>query len=173
MVAAYTAAGRLEGFANSFGDSGTAALNVFIGQNVGAGKKERIRQGFFCGLKLLLVLGFASSAALYFGAHAGVAFMLGSDELAGWLEGVEYMQIVALFYFLCFTGNALAGYFEGRGRLIIPVIGATGHITLRVILSYFFIEEYGLPAVALATGLGWFGVVLFWSWLARKDLARL
>ena len=173
MVAAYTAAGRLEGFANSFGDSGTAALNVFIGQNVGAGKKERIRQGFFCGLKLLLVLGFASSAALYFGAHAGVAFMLGSDELSGWLEGVEYMQIVALFYFLCFTGNALAGYFEGRGRLIIPVIGATGHITLRVILSYFFIEEYGLPAVALATGLGWLGVVIFWSWLARKDLAKL
>ena len=173
MVAAYTAAGRLEGFANSFGDSGTAALNVFIGQNVGAGKKERIRQGFFCGLRLLLALGFASSAALYFGAGAGVAFMLGSAELPGWLEGVEYMQLVALFYFLCFTGNALAGYFEGRGRLIIPVIGATGHITLRVILSYFFIDEYGLSAVALATGIGWLGVVLFWSWLASKDLKRL
>lgn len=75
----------MEGFANSFGDSGTAALNVFIGQNVGAGKTERIRKGFFCGLNLSLVLGVASSAALYFGAHAGVAFMLGSSELPGWL----------------------------------------------------------------------------------------
>lgn len=173
MVAAYTAAGRLEGFANSFGDSGTAALNVFIGQNVGAGNKQRVREGFFTGVKLLVSLGVISSAALYFGAHAGVAFMLGSSELPGWVQGVEYMQIVAVFYFLCFSGNALAGYFEGRGRLMIPVIGATGHITLRVILSYLFVGEYGLGAVAYATGFGWFCVVLFWGCLAWKDLQKI
>lgn len=173
MVAAYTAAGRLEGFANSFGDSGTAALNVFIGQNVGAGNKQRVREGFFTGVKLLVSLGVISSAALYFGAHAGVAFMLGSSELPGWAQGVEYMQIVAVFYFLCFSGNALAGYFEGRGRLMIPVIGATGHITLRVILSYLFVGEYGLGAVAYATGFGWFCVVLFWGCLAWKDLQKI
>lgn len=173
MVAAYTAVGRLEGFANSFGDSGTAALNVFIGQNVGAGNKQRVREGFFTGVKLLVSLGVISSAALYFGAHAGVAFMLGSSELPGWAQGVEYMQIVAVFYFLCFSGNALAGYFEGRGRLMIPVIGATGHITLRVILSYLFVGEYGLGAVAYATGFGWFCVVLFWGCLAWTDLQKI
>lgn len=173
MVAAYTAAGRLEGFANSFGDSGTAALNIFIGQNVGAGKKKRVREGFFAGLKLLLSLGVIFSLALYFGAGSGVAFMLGSSTAGGWAQGVSYMQIVALFYFLCFTGNVLAGYFEGRGRLLIPVIGATGHISLRVILSYLTIKDYGLEAVAYATGLGWLCVVCFWSWLAYKDLRRL
>lgn len=173
MVAAYTAAGRLEGFANSFGDSGTAALNVFIGQNVGAGNKVRVRQGFFTGLRLLVTLGVISSLLLYVGAEAGVAFMLGSKEVPGWVQGVEYMQIVAVFYFLCFTGNALAGYFEGRGRLLIPVIGATGHITLRVILSYLFIGDYGLSTVAYATGFGWLCVVCFWSYLARKDLQQL
>ena len=172
MVAAYTAAGRLEGFANSFGDSGTAALNIFIGQNVGAGNKKRVRQGFFIGLKLLLTLGVISSLALYFGAESGVAFMLGGSSLPGWLQGTEYMQIVALFYFLCFTGNALAGYFEGRGLLMIPVIGATGHISLRVILSYLTINDYGLEAVAYATGAGWLCVVCFWSWLAYRDLRR-
>lgn len=172
MVAAYTAAGRLEGFANSFGDSGTAALNVFIGQNVGGGKRERVRRGFFTGLRLLLTLGFISSAALYFGAPSGVAFMLGGSTIAGYEQGVHYMQIVALFYFLCFTGNALAGFFEGKGRLMIPVIGATGHITLRVILSYLFVDDYGLGAVAYATGIGWFCVVCFWSWLAYHELQR-
>lgn len=34
-IAAYTAAGRLEGFANSFGDSGGAAICMFLAQNSG------------------------------------------------------------------------------------------------------------------------------------------
>ena len=98
--------------------------------------------------------------------------MLGGSSLPGWLQGTQYMQIVAMFYFLCFTGNALAGYFEGRGLLMIPVIGATGHISLRVILSYLTINDYGLEAVAYATGVGWLCVVCFWSWLAYRDLCK-
>lgn len=170
MVAAYTAAGRLEGFVNSFGDSGTAALNIFIAQNVGARRAERVKRGFFCGLRLLLSLGAASSLLLYAGAPAGIAFMLGTSGGESWLQGVAYMQAVACFYFLCFAGNALAGYFEGCGQLMIPTVGATGHITLRVLLSYLFIGEFGLVSVAYATGAGWLCVVCFWSWAARKSL---
>lgn len=33
---------------------------------------------------------------------AGVGFMLGGSSAGGWAQGVSYMQIVALFYFLCF-----------------------------------------------------------------------
>ena len=170
MVAAYTAAGRLEGFVNSFGDSGTAALNIFIAQNIGALRPDRVRRGFFTGLKLLVLFGAASSLLLYAGAPAGIAFMLGTGVGESWLQGVEYMQTVALFYFLCFTGNALAGYFEGYGRLALPTIGATGHIALRALLAYLFIGEYGLISVAYATGVGWLCVVCFWSWAARKSL---
>lgn len=170
MVAAYTAAGRLEGFVNSFGDSGTAALNIFIAQNIGALRLDRVRRGFFTGLKLLVLFGAASSLLLFAGAPAGIAFMLGTGVGEGWLHGVEYMQTVALFYFLCFTGNALAGYFEGCGRLALPTIGATGHIALRALLAYLFIGEYGLISVAYATGVGWLCVVCFWSWAARKSM---
>ena len=56
----------------------------------------------------------------------------------------------------------LVAIFQGRGRILIPVIGATGHITLRVVLSYILAPGYGLPAVAAATGTGWAMVVAFW-----------
>lgn len=170
MVAAYTAAGRLEGFINSFGDSGTAALNIFIAQNIGASRPDRVKRGFFVGLKLLVLFGAASSLLLYVGAPAGIAFMLGTGSGESWLQGVEYMQVVALFYFLCFTGNALTGYFEGCGQLVIPTVGATGHIALRALLAYLFIDEYGLISVAYATGAGWLCVVCFWFWKARQSL---
>ena len=46
-----------------------------------------------------------------------------------------------------------------------------GHITLRVILSWLLVDRMGLPAVALATGIGWLLVNLFWA--AIKGAGRL
>ncbi len=46
-IVAFTAATRVEGFANSFGDSGAAAVAVFVGQNTGAGEESRVREGFW------------------------------------------------------------------------------------------------------------------------------
>ena len=46
MISAYTATTRIEGFANSLGDSGSAATSVLVAQNRGAGKKERVKESF-------------------------------------------------------------------------------------------------------------------------------
>ena len=101
MISAYTAVTRIEGFANSFGDSGSAATSV----------------------------------------------------------------LVALFYTLCFTGNTFAGYFNGIGKVSVPFLGATSHIALRVVLSWLLVGKMGLPAVALAAGLGWVLVNALWTFV--------
>ena len=78
------------------------------------------------------------------------------------------MQTISLFYIFCFTGNAFVGYFDGYGKVHIPVIGATGHILLRVLLSFAFIKSFGLNTVAIVTGIGWILVNAFWFILYRK-----
>lgn len=170
MIAAYTAATRLEGFANSFGDSGNAALSVFIAQNAGSHNQKRVRQGFASGCFLLTALGIASSLIMYLTSHSAVAFMLGAAGGAACQQGSSYMRLIALFYPLCFIGNAFVGYFEGMGRMGIPVLGATCHISLRVLLSWLLIGKLGLNAVAAATGLGWLFVVLLWGGIWLKSL---
>ncbi len=171
-ISAYTAATRIEGFANSFGDSGASAMSVFIGQNTGAGDADRVRKGFLTGQKLLLAFGAFMTAVMLLGAEPCLRLVLppdGSDSLG---PALGYFRLVACFYIFNFLGSGLAGYFQGRGRVNLPVIGATGHITLRVILSALLAPRMGLPAVALATGLGWVGVVTFWSVLAKEDLTK-
>ena len=49
-IAAYTAATRIEGFANSFGDSGGNAVSVMVSQNLGAGNHDRVKKSLFWGL---------------------------------------------------------------------------------------------------------------------------
>ena len=150
-------------FCNSFGDSGSAATSILVAQNRGAEKNTRVQQSFRSSLILMLCMGVAMSIVMYVSASASVGFMLGTHSGEAFENAREYMKIIALFYTLCFTGNTFAGYFNGSGRVSVPFIGATLHISLRVILSYLLVERMGLPAVALATGIGWILVNVLWA----------
>lgn len=163
MIAAYTAATRIEGYANSFGDSGAAATSVIIAQNHGAGKKDRVRKGFWDSFILLLSLGIICSIILYLVSPNAVTMILGHAYGSSYQNAVSYLRIIAFFYTFCFIGNTFAGYLDGIEKVSIPFIGAAGHIALRVVLSWIFIQDYQLPAVAFATGIGWVSVNVFWS----------
>lgn len=167
-IAAYTATMRIEGFANSFGDSGAQAMSVIISQNYGAGNKKRVSDALRQGLFLHIVLGIALSLILFVTAKAGMIVFLEQSEVAALEYGVSYLHIISVFYVLCFIGNAFVGYFRGIGKVLIPVAGTTLHIGLRVILSYLLVGRLGLSAVALATGLGWVLVVVFHSFSYQR-----
>lgn len=172
-IVAFTAATRIEGFANSFGDSGAAAVAVFTGQNTGAGEDGRVREGFLKGQRLLFAFGIFMSLVMILGAEPCLRLVLPAGGTAALAPAMGYLRLVACFYLFNFLGSGQAGYFRGRGLVHLPVIGATGHISLRVLLSFLLVPVMGLPAVALATGLGWVGVVTFWSILVRRDRDRL
>lgn len=171
-IIAFTAATRIEGFANSFGDSGAASVAVFTGQNTGAGQDGRVRDGFLQGQKLLAAFGLFISLVMAAGAAPFLRLVLPRGNVSALAPAVGYLRLVACFYVFNFLGSGLAGCFQGRGRVHIPVIGATGHISLRVVLSALLAPVLGLPAVALATGLGWVCVVAFWSLLMARELPR-
>lgn len=173
MISACTATTRIEGFANSFGDSGSAATSVLVAQNRGAGKEERVKESFRSSLFLMLAMGLAMSLIMYVSASTSVGFMLGTRSGAAFENARDYLKLVALFYTLCFTGNPFAGYFNGIGKVCVPFLGATSHIALRVVLSWLLVGKMGLPAVALATGLGWVLVNALWTFVKwRMEKSR-
>lgn len=172
-IAAYTAATRIEGFANSFGDSGCTAVSIFIGQNTGAKDNKRVREGFRTGEILLAILGLTMSALMIIFAVPALKLVLPAESVSGMSHAVGYLRLVAVFYLFNFLGSGLSGYFHGRGRVNLPVAGTTSHITIRVIISYFLAQRMGLEAVALATGIGWMYVVSFWTVFRKGDFKRM
>lgn len=161
-IAAYTATMRIEGMTNSFGDSGSQAISVFISQNYGAGNSERVTKGLKEGLALLVLLGCTISGIMYVSSPAFLTVFLGHANPVSMEYGISYLHIIALFYVLCFIGNAFVGYFRGIGKVMIPFLGTTFHLTLRVILSWYLIAQFGLSAVAIATGAGWVLIVCYY-----------
>lgn len=162
IIAAYTAATRIEGFANSFGSSGSTATSILTAQNHGAGLEARVRATYKDSLLLLGAMGLASTAFMLISAPQTIGFMLGTHEGLAYTEAIRYFRTVALFYLFCFVGNTFTGHFNGEGRVSLPFIGALGHISFRVIGSYLMFGHLGLTAVALATGIGWLGACIYW-----------
>ncbi len=161
MIMAYTATTRIEGFANSFGDSGSAATSVLAAQNYGAQSEQRVKETRRCSFVILIIMGAVSSLIMYITAQQTAGFLLGDSTALP--SAVSYLQWISVFYLFCFTGNTFAGYFEGIGLVHIPFIGALSHITLRVILSHFWIPVFGLNGVAWASGIGWILVNMGWG----------
>ena len=168
VIAAYTATTRIEGFANSFGDSGSAALSIFVAQNEGAGKRERTQKGFRTGFCLMMGLVVTISVIMALLAAPCSTLLIGSGQEASVASAIGYLRLISVFYFLCFVGNVFVGYYRGRGMVQVPVIGTCLHITVRVILSYLLAGRMGLRAVALATGIGWMFVVAYHSSVYRR-----
>lgn len=48
------------------------------------------------------------------------------------------------------------------GKMRVSMCGSLGHIAMRIVLSWLLIARMGLSAVALATGIGWTAVNVFW-----------
>lgn len=163
VIGAYTAATRIEGFANSFGDSASAATSVIISQNHGSGKKERVRKTFRSSLSLTVSFGLLCSLLLFLSAPATIALMLGSTDGAAFTSGVTYLKIIALFYPLCFSGNSFTGFYNGIGKVFMTLTGAIGQISIRVVLSWLLFGDLQLSAVAFATGIGWIMANVFWG----------
>lgn len=167
-IAAYTATMRIEGIANSFGDSGSQSLSIFTSQNYGAGKRDRVQQGLKAGFFLLVLLGLTISVTMFFSSAACLSVFLEKGKGSAISYGTSYLEIISVFYILCFIGNVFVGYFRGIGRVMIPFIGTTSHLTLRVILTWLLISRLELSAVAIATGAGWILVVVYQLIMYRK-----
>lgn len=96
MISAYTATTRIEDFANSFGDSGSAATSVIVAQNRGAGKEERVKESFRSSLLLMLAMGLAMSLIMYSNASTAVSFMLGTRSGAAFDKFCEVSPLIEM-----------------------------------------------------------------------------
>lgn len=160
-ITAYSITNRIEGFINSFGDSGCTAVSIMVGQSIGAGNGKRVKEVLQCSLCWMSAFCmFLSIAMVLLTKPFVMFFMEDASEMILSLT-FSYMLVIAFFYIFCFIGNCFVGLYKGLGLVHIPVLGTILHISIRVFLTYAFIDQMQLSAVALASGIGWICVVLY------------
>lgn len=108
----------------------STAINAFIAQNYGAGKKERIRRGYRTAMVIMAVWGaFTSFLLLVFPEFFFRIFITEAEVIP---MGVEYLRIIGISeIFMCLEGAA-TGAFQGMGKTVPPSVTGVVLNTLRI-----------------------------------------
>ncbi|MBQ8781297.1 MAG: MATE family efflux transporter [Oscillospiraceae bacterium] len=143
VVAGNSAASNIEGFIYVAMNAFHQAVLSFTGQNIGAGKYERINRILVTGLACVFVTG----AAL-----GGIVLAAGPQLLGLYSESAEVIEagmvrlgFVLSTYFLCGMMDVMVGSIRGMGYSIMPMIvslvGACG-LRLLWIATIFQMEQF-------------------------------
>ena len=128
----------------------STAISAFIGQNYGAKKYDRIKEGYKKGMELVGGMGIFASLLLIFAAKPLFTIFTPEDPIAI-KEGIVYLQVLGLSQFFMSLEIGTAGAFNGLGITLPPsIVGITCNalrIPIAILLS-------GYTALGLA-GVWW------------------
>ena len=134
MTASFTVGQRIEMYLNLPCNAFQTTMATYTGQNVGAGKLERIRTGVRQTITISIIMTlFISGAVWLLSGHIIGLFGL-SSEAAGYC--IQHIHTVALINLILACYIPLFGVFQGTGHSIVPAFSVTIALTLRVIITY-------------------------------------
>tara|TARA_R110001583_G_scaffold33438_4_gene112941 strand:+ start:33764 stop:35098 length:1335 start_codon:yes stop_codon:yes gene_type:complete len=154
VIAAYTAAGRIDSLAMLPAMNFSQAVSAFVGQNLGANKIERVRQGFkatfimsniFCLAMTALIVIFGGDLMRMFTTDAQVIEI-----------GQNYLIIVSSFYLVFSSMFTIHGVLRGAGDTLIPMFITLFSLWIvRIPAAYLLSDKIGSDGIWWSIPMGW------------------
>ncbi|MBQ9119064.1 MAG: MATE family efflux transporter [Lachnospiraceae bacterium] len=119
-MAGYGSYIKIEGFAFLPVTCFAMALTTYIGQNLGAGKHARAKEGARFGIVTSLSLAELIGVLFYLFSPQLIALFNRDPEVVYY--GVQHARTVSLFYFLLAFSHVIAGICRGAGKAIVPMV---------------------------------------------------
>ena len=154
FMAGYNGANKLDTFVFMPIQSFATATTTYAGQNIGAGRMDRVRGGTKASLILATVVGMA--AALLLVAAGPLLLRLFSDKPAVIDAGMAYLYRVCPFYFLLAFQFILNGTMRGAGEMMTPMVSSIVSQWLARIPSAYILDHYfGRDSMFFCFAIGW------------------
>ena len=162
-LAANTAAGRIEGYMFIPVQSMNNGIATFTGQNVGAGRFDRVRTGRRHARYIMVPTALVISLILWVFAKPLISiFGVEGDALT---LGIQHLRFISPFFVIFALYMSSAGILTGSGDVLAAACVTLSVLGVRVVGTYVFSYGFrlGFPSLYYATPLGWiFGFVVVW-----------
>ena len=154
-IAAYSVAGRIDSLAGMPAMNFGAALSTFVGQNLGANKPGRVKQGFKATFMMSGALAlFTSLVVIIFRQQLMHLF---TDDTAVIAIGTEYLVIVSSFYIFFSTMFVIGGVMRGAGDTLIPMfITLFALWVIRIPAAVIMSRYFGVDGIWWSIPVAWF-----------------
>jgi Na+-driven multidrug efflux pump len=134
------------------------AVSVFIGQNIGAGRPDRVKETVKYGVIMTAALSVTISLILWkFGYPLFTVFGLGREAAE---TGFRYILICLPFYWIFGLQFVLNGYLSGAKHTALTSGASLAGLGVRIIFAYACSNGLGADALPLAEALSWLTAVV-------------
>lgn len=156
VIAGYSAAIKINTFATVCYSTLGNAISSFTSQNLGAGKKERVREGMKASIWMVVIISIPFIMAYYFWGSTFIKLFVDANEAPKVIEtGRIFLKIVSPFYIVVAIKIVFDGILRGAGAMWQFMSTTFLDLILRVILAFVLSGFMGSLGIWSSWPVGW------------------
>lgn len=179
FIAGFTATNKLYGVLEVAATSYGYSMVTYTGQNMGAGKADRIRKGTRAAVLISLVTSALIGAVMLLGGKAILScFISGTpEEFTQTLRvAYYYLSVMSVFLPILYLLHVLRSVIQGMGNTVLPMLSGIAEFAMRAITAVLLPMAFGEVGIFYAEIMAWIGadVILIFSYFSvTKKVEKL
>ena len=149
-------------------------MTTYVGQNTGAGRLDRVRQGVRAANIIVTVISAAILLITFIISRPIISWIASTDNKTIVDNGVMYCRVGVCFYFTLGPLFVLRCTLQGLGHKIAPLFSSILELTTKILSVLFLVPAIGYLGVALTEPISWILmtislVVLYLYYIPRDE----
>lgn len=155
VIAAFTAALRIEQIATMPMISFGVAISVFVAQNFGAKNINRVRYGVIKTSMINLILSLFMAFVMRHWGSDIVGIFIGAEKTSVIKIAHDYLWISTIFYFFLGQIFIFRNALQGMGKPLIPLTSSFAELIIRSFAAVYLAVQFGYYGIFYAGPIAW------------------
>jgi len=155
VVAGYTAGNKLDQIGIQFMNSIGTAASTYAGQNYGAKKLKRLREGLKASLFFNLIMTLILSLTIVLFGKYIVLLFVKSSETEVISVATRYLIVVCSFYVFCGISLIFQSYLRGINYVAVPTAASIVELVVKIFIAFGFSYFFGYNGIWWAWPIAW------------------
>lgn len=176
-MAGFSAAGKLQNILTTVFVAFGATVATYVGQNRGAGRIDRVREGVRCTQYMILAWSVIAMILMFFFGKYMTRIFVNSSETDVLAVSVEYFHTV--FWCYPFLGSIFLyrNTLQGMGYGLVPMMGGIFELAARTIIVLLVAGHASFRGVCLADPAAWIAALIplvpYYIYIMRKQKQKI
>ena len=160
-VSGFAAGMKIKQFAMCPFDAISSAVSTFVGQNYGAKRMDRVRNGIAQGMALGVLYGiFIGSVLIFFGRNLSLLLVsAGSNDVLD--ASAKYLRCLGFFYWALGILNCSRMSVQGLGFAGRAIFSGLTEMIARTVVSLIFVPIWGFTAICWTDQCAWVSACVY------------
>ncbi|MGN0205491.1 MAG: MATE family efflux transporter [Coprococcus sp.] len=155
VMAGYAAGVKLNNLVITSFTTMANGISNYTAQNLGAGKPDRVREGFAAGIKMVWMICVPMFLLYFFAGKTLLYIFIDTPTGTAIQTGVQYLRILSPFYFVVCVKLIADSILRGAGLMKAFMIDTFTDLILRVVLAVILSKQFGPIGIWSAWPIGW------------------